>query len=68
MKKRLFQIAILFHPSAKDVEAGKQTEIILDPKNVLATNEDHAKTLASREIPEKYLDKLEQVEVVIRPF
>lgn len=78
MKGQLFQYAILYHPklaASKVIEglgAGeietKKSELLQEPKSVVAESEDEVRMLASRDIPEQYTEKLDQVEVLVRPF
>ena len=67
-KMNLFTYAILFHPTEKEVEEGKKSELIVPPETILAQSEETAGMLIIKQIPDKYNDKLEQVEVLIRPF
>lgn len=68
MKKQLYQYAVLFHPTKEEMEKGEKSKIIVDLKTILASSEKEAAMIASREIPDTYLDKLDQVDVAIRPF
>lgn len=68
MHKKLFEMAILCHTTHDEDKAGKSTEIIVAPKYILATDQGTATILAAREIPEEYLEKLDRVEVAVRPF
>jgi hypothetical protein len=71
-KGKLFEYAVLYHPRAtKDqVDRGEtpKSEVLLNPVTVLASSQDQAATLASRAIPETHLDRLDDVEIVVRPF
>ena len=42
--------------------------LIVDVKRMIAKSDNEVAIKAAREIPEEYLDKLEQVEIAIRPF
>jgi hypothetical protein len=66
MKLKLFEYCILFHPNEKD--EGVKTEKIKGIDTVLAKDEKQAAILVSREIPSNYLDQLERVDIIIRPF
>jgi hypothetical protein len=44
------------------------SEIVQEPKWVLAASPDQVSILAARAIPEKYLDDLDQVEILVSPF
>jgi hypothetical protein len=68
MRKVLFEIAILLHPSAEEARTGKSSEVLVMPKYILAQSQEGATLLAAREIPESHLDKLDRIEVAVRPF
>lgn len=72
MSAKLFEYVVLYHPKAskKDEESGvvNKSKIVVDLKRDLAANEKEIAIRAAREIPEEYLDKLDQVEIAIRPF
>lgn len=66
---KLFQYAIFYVPAEK--EGKKQSEkpvIVKDVTSILAKDERQALIKINREIPEQYLEKLDEVQVVIRPF
>ena len=66
---RLFEYAVLFHPARKsEKEEQKKSEIVTDVSRVLATTDAEVAMLAARSIPEKFLDKLDQIEIIVRPF
>jgi len=65
---KLFQYAVFFVPTPKELEKGEKPKVLVDIKSVVAKSENDVRTIASREIPEEYLDKLEQVNIVVRPF
>jgi hypothetical protein len=71
-KSSLFEYAVLYHPKAKKDLAGNEettkSVILTDVTRVLASGPDEVSILASRSIPEEYLDKLQQVDIVVRPF
>jgi hypothetical protein len=70
-KGRIFEYAILFHPKPKKVGDDTVTDpsvLITDVKRVVAKGEQEVAMKAAKEIPADYDDKLEQVEIVIRPF
>lgn len=69
MKKSLFQYAILHHKVIKgESETEYETTIIVEPKTVLSKSADQVGILAARQIPEKYLEDLENVDIVVKPF
>ena len=67
-KSKLFQYVILWHPNEKEEKEGKKSEIIKELTTILEKDEKTVSIKASREIPDKYMDSLEQVEVVIVNF
>lgn len=67
-KSKLFQYVILFHPNEKEEKEGQKSKIVKELTTILEKDEKTVSIKASREIPEEYLDKLDQVEVVIVNF
>jgi len=71
MAGKLFDIAALFHPKPKKVGEETVTEkstLIVEPKTIVAGTKEEAAMLAARALPESHQDKLDQVELVIRPW
>ncbi len=68
MKAKLFQYAVILHPTGEEEKKGGKSQIILDLKTMLASDEKTAVLLVGRQIPEEYLSKLDQIEIAIRPF
>lgn len=71
MSGKLFEYAVLFHHKAKKVEGVEHTQtadLIVDVKRLIAKDDKTVAMLAARAIPEEYLDKLDQCEIIIRPF
>jgi hypothetical protein len=71
-KGKLFEYAVLFHPKPKKDAAGSEeaekSTILTDVTRQLAATPAEVSILAARSIPPEYLDRLEQVEIVVRPF
>jgi len=78
MRGQLFEYAILYHPNlqakavleglgAGEIEA-KRSEVLVSPKCVVANSADEVRTLAAREVPELYTEKIDQIEILVRPF
>lgn len=69
---KLFEYAILYHPKPtkeqRDNGIDAPSELVADVVRVLAKDVNEVQIRAARSIPEKYLDKLSQVEIAIRPF
>jgi hypothetical protein len=73
MSDKLYEYAILFHPKTRKTKEGEEPEaprskILTDLQRVLARDDKTVAILAARAIPEEFVDKLEQVEIVVRPF
>lgn len=68
---RVFQYVIVFNPKPNEhKESTEKAKILVDVTTVVAANDKHAGIIASRAIPEEYLDRIAdgEVEVVVRPF
>lgn len=69
---KLFEYAILYHPKVvKDVSGNEvqgSDKILKELTSILANSDKEVAMRAAREIPETYLDKLEEVEICVRPF
>jgi hypothetical protein len=63
-RARIFQYAVIYHPAKK----GEKSVLVVEPRTILATDENVAALKAARSIPEDYADKLDRVEVAVRPF
>lgn len=69
MKAKLFQYAVLWHPTEKQFkEEGKKSTVIVEPKTILATDQASANMSAAMQIPTEYKDQLDQIEIALRPF
>lgn len=71
-KDTLFEYAIVFHGKPTKEEADRnariRSKLLAGPKAILARDEEEVRVLAAREIPEEYMDRLDQVEVLVVPF
>ena len=72
-KGKLFEYAVLYHPKTKKDAAGnpmeeKKSIVVTSVTQVLATSDKEVAMLAARSLPAEYTDKLEDVEIVVRPF
>lgn len=68
----LFEYAIIYHPQSIKDAAGNETrghdELLVKPTYVLAKSDKEVAMRAAREIPDAYIDRLERIEVCVRPF
>ena len=65
---KVYEYCVVYIPTAREKKDGAIAEIIIKPNVLLADKESTASLKAAREIPEKYVNKLDQVEIKIRPF
>ena len=66
---KIFEYAVILHPE-KD-EKGKDigtAEVIVELTSTLAKDDNQVAMLAARAIPEEHEDKLDRIEIAIRPF
>ena len=66
-KQRLFEYAVLYHPKAKKNQE-VESEIVLFPTIVLASDEKEVFMRVARELPDEFMSKLDRVEILTRPF
>lgn len=72
-KGKLFEYAVLYHPKVKKNAAGevveeKKSEVVVQPTSILAGSPEEVGMMAARAIPQELTDKLDCVEIVVRPF
>jgi len=65
---QLFEYAIFWAPTEQQKKDGKKAEILVGTTTVLTANKEAAQTIASRAIPDSYVDQLDQVTICVRPF
>lgn len=66
---KLFQYAILWHPTEKQVkDEGLKSKVLVEPKTILAADQQSAAMAAAMEIPAEKKTELDQIEIVLRPF
>jgi len=69
---KLFEFALIYRPrqtkEQKDNGESPKAELIQDVKRVMAIDDKSALMIAARAIPEQYADKLDLVEIALRPF
>ena len=68
-KSRLFQYAVLWHPTEKQLkEEGLKSKLLVDMTTVLAADQQSVTMSAAMAIPTEYKDQLDQIEIAVRPF
>lgn len=70
---KLYEYAVLYHPRPVKTKEGEEekpqrSKLLVDVTRILANNEKEAAMIAARAIPEEYVDKLDRVEIALRPF
>jgi hypothetical protein len=70
---KLFEYAVLYHPKEKKDAAGnaleeKKSIIVKDITSILATSDKEVGMMAARSIPPEYENKLDDVEIIVRPL
>lgn len=69
---KLWEYVAMYHPKVKKDNAGNDiTEpsvLIIGPTRILAVAEKEVAMKASREVPKEYDGKLDDVEILVRPF
>ena len=71
-RQTLFEYAVLYHPKpTKDAmgnDTTPRTEIVTAITAVLAGGDKEVSIVAARGVPDKYLEKLDDIEIIIRPL
>lgn len=66
MKQKLFEFVVLWHPSPDDDKTSSQ--IVVDRTLRLAKEEKAVALFAAKQVPDRYSDQLDNIEILIRPF
>lgn len=67
-RSKLFQYAILWHPTEKQEKEGQKTTVVVEPKIILAPDLNAAGMMAAMEIPADKKGEVDQLEIAMRPF
>jgi len=66
---KLFQYAILWHPTEKQVkDDGLKSKVLTELTTILAQDQSTAAMSAAMKVPTDKQNELDQIEIVIRPF
>ena len=66
---KLFQYAILWHPTEKQVkDEGLKSKVLTELTTILAQDQSTASMSAAMKVPVDKQNELDQIEIVIRPF
>ena len=64
MSSKLFEYAVIYNPA----EDGGKAELVVKPTTILAKSEKEANFVAARSVPDSFADRLDQLEIAVRPF
>ena len=67
-KARVFEYVVVYHPDEAAKKKGDKARVVVEKQTVLAMRDQEVAIIAARTIPEDLLDKLEDVEIIVRPF
>jgi hypothetical protein len=66
---KLFQYAIIWHPTEKQrKDAGEKSYILVPLTTILSTDSNSAAITAAMSIPQEHKDQIDQIEVCVKPF
>ena len=69
---KLYEYAVIFNPlpTKDERDRGEKplSKLVVDITRVLANNDKEATMHAARAIPTEFTDKLDRVEIAVRPF
>lgn len=64
---KLYEFCVIYRP-AKEKDVEQKPVLLVDVTRVLAGSEKEAGMMAARAIPESHADKLDRLEIALRPF
>lgn len=67
MKKSLFEFVVLFHETDKEGDV-IDSKVIIEPTTILAAKESDVLFKVTRQIPDKYAETPDNVEILVRAF
>jgi hypothetical protein len=65
---KLFEYAVVFNPNKEETKSGEKPKIVIKPTTILAKNEKEVNFIAARSIPEDFADKIDRLDIAVRPF
>ena len=68
VKSKLFEYAVIYNPDEKEIKAGEKSELVIGPTTILAKNEKEVNFIAARSIPKEFADKIDYLDIAVRPF
>lgn len=64
----LFQVAMILNPTKDERENGKQPTLVMEPCWIIASTDQHAGIMAGRKLADEFIDKMDRIQVHVRPF
>ena len=65
---QLYEFAAILDPTEEAAKDGAKAQLILDVQRQLASDASAATLLAARAIPDEYVEHLDRIRVIVRPF
>ena len=65
---KIFQYVVFIVPEEKEDGTKEKPAILVQPTTVIAADEKKAGIMATWAIPEEFRDRLDEVNIVVRPF
>lgn len=65
---KLFQYAVLLHPTEAEKRGGKETIVLIPITAILARDQNTAMLKAFKSIDPQYSEMYDRIEVAVRPF
>jgi hypothetical protein len=66
---KLYQFAVIYNPdTTTEALKDEKPQVLVPLTTILAKDEKQGQMLAARAIPEDYMDRLDSVEIAVRPF
>lgn len=69
---KLYEFAVIYNPlpTKEQSERGEtpKSNLVVDVTRILSNNDKEAMMLAARAIPQEYTDRLDRLEIALRPF
>ena len=66
--EQLFQYAVILRPTKKQEKKEVKSKLIVEPTEIMAETEHLASMQIIRKLPKEFEDKLERLDILIRPF
>lgn len=66
---QLYEYAVILQPKEnKDGEQVEEGQVVVPVQSVLAKDAEQAGMIVARAIPDEYMDRIDRLTVVVRPF